>query len=204
MTPIRFGTFFLLTTLATAQQTSVSKPAKSNIPEPKPPVIDYNACPGKDRIVKHVKISHEDRIFSSWLDQRVSVGALKAGGEVTVLAGVNVIREPDRGLIKRTPNGTSLKPGDVVLRYGLHADGDSDFWSKEGWFTETFEETVEKGSSCGFTNNECTIVITQNGVKEWWVQVKTETDLTGWILAWRSTGDKNRASENFDQLCMLD
>ena len=196
--------FFLLATLAEAQQTSVPKPAKSSIPEPKLPLIDYNACPGKGRIVDHLKISHEDRIFSSWQEKRVSVGAVKAGEEVTVLAGVNVIREPDRGLIKRTPPGTSLKPGDVVLRYGVHADGDSDFWGNGGWFNETSEETVEKGSSCGFTNNECTIVITQNGVKEWWVQVKTGTGLTGWVLAWKSTGDKNRGSQNFDQLCMLD
>jgi len=204
MRAIRCGTFFLLATVATAQQTSISKPAKPNIPEPKLPVIDYNACPGKGRIVDNVKISSEDRIFSSWQDKRTSVGALKTGEEVTVLAGVNVIREPDRALINRTPGGSSLKPGDIVLRYGLHADGDWDFWSEGGWFTETFEEIVEKGSTCGFGKNQCTIVITQNGVKEWWVQVKTGAGLTGWVLASKTTGDKNRTSKNFSQLCLLD
>jgi hypothetical protein len=204
MSATELGTFLLLVTLATAQQTSVSKPIKSSISEPKLPVIDYNACPGKGQTVDHVKISRDDQIFSSWQDKRVSVGALKRGEEVTVLAGVNVIREPDRGLIFRTPNGSSLKPGDLVLRYGLHANGDSDFWSKGVWFTETFEEIVEKGSWCGFGENQCTIMITQNGMNEWWVQVKTETGLAGWVLARKPRADKNWRRENFDQLCMLD
>lgn len=195
---------FLMATLAIAQQTSVSKPAKSSIPEPKLPVIDYNACPGKGRIVDHFKISREDRMFSSWGDKRVSVGALKEGEEVTVLAGVNVIREPDRGLINRPPYGSSLKPGDLVLRYGFHADGESDFWGKGVWFTVNFEDVEEKGSFCGFGKNQCAIVITKNGVTEWWVQVKTVNGLTGWVLAWKSAPDKNRTSDNFSQLCMLD
>ncbi len=204
MIAIRLGTFFLMATLATAQQTSVSKPAKSSIPEPKLPVIDYNACPGKGRCVDHFKISREDPMFSSWEDKRVSVGALKVGEEVTVLAGVNVIREPDRGLINHPPYGSSLKPGDLVLRYGFHAVGESDFWAKGTWFTVNFEDIEEKGSFCGFGKNQCTVVITKNGVQEWWVQVKTDGGLTGWVLARKSTGDKGRASDNFSQLCGLD
>src|SRR5258708_13578739 len=98
MIAMRLGTFFLMATLATAQQTSVSKPAKSSIPEPKLPVIDYNACPGKGRCVDHFKISREDPMFSSWEDKRVSVGALKEGEEVTILAGDSVIHEPDKVL----------------------------------------------------------------------------------------------------------
>jgi hypothetical protein len=201
MIAIRLGAFFLLATLATAQQSSVSKPPKSSVPEPKLPVIDNDACPGKDRTVDHVKISHDDRIFSSWEDKRVSVGALKAGEEVTVLAGVNVIREPDRGFINRPPYGSSFKAGDLVLRYGFHADGESDFWGKGVWFKVNFEDIEERGSFCGSGKNQFTIVITKNGVKEWWVQVKTGSGLTGWVLAWKSTPDKNRASENFSQLC---
>ena len=132
MTAIRLGTFLLMATLATAQQTSVSKSAKSSFPEPKLPVIDYNACPGKDRIVPHFKIVKDDRIYSSWQDKRVPVGMLKAGDEATVLAGVNVIREPDRAVVKQLGSDAHpfLKAGDVVLRYGFHWDGESDFWGK--------------------------------------------------------------------------
>jgi hypothetical protein len=53
MIAIRLGAFFLMATLAAAQQTSVSKPPKASVPEPKLPVIDYDACPGKDRTVDH-------------------------------------------------------------------------------------------------------------------------------------------------------
>src|SRR5260370_4489826 len=183
MIAMRLGTFFLMATLATAQQTSVSKPAKSSITEPKVPVSDYNACPGKGRSVDHFKISREDRMFSSWEDKRVAVGALKAGEEVTVLAGVNVIREPDSGLINHPPYGSSLKPGDLVLRYGFHAVGESDFWVKGTWFTVNFEDIEEKGSFCGFGKNQCTVVVTKTGFHARRGQVKTDGALPRYVQA---------------------
>jgi hypothetical protein len=206
MTAIRLGTFLLMATLATAQQTSVSKSAKSSLPEPKLPVIDYNACPGKDHIVSHFRIVKDDRIYSSWQDKRVPVGMLKAGNEATVLAGVNVIREPDRAVVRQLGADAHpfLKAGDVVLRYGFHWDGESDFWGKGVWFTVNFEDIEEKDSFCGFGKDQCAIKITKNGVSEWWVQVKTDSDLTGWVLAYNFAGDKNSRSGNFGDLCSAD
>jgi hypothetical protein len=100
------------------------------------------------------------------------------------------------------PLSSSL--GDVVFRYGLYADGDWGFWGKGVWFTETFEEMVEKGSFCGFGKEGCTIEITKNGFKEWWVQVKTADGLTGWVRASKLTGDKSWHNGNFAELCRLD
>ncbi|HXM22734.1 MAG TPA: hypothetical protein VN948_15865 [Terriglobales bacterium] len=202
MVATRLLTFLLLATITIGQQAPASKSATSGIPEPELPVIDYNACPGKGRIVPRVRIRRNDRIYSSWQDKRALVGALKAGEEVTVLAGVNVIREPDRALVKQGITDSSLKLGDEVLGYGLHGDGYYDFWAKGVWFLEYFEVIAGKGDMCGFADkSQCTIVITKNGVKEWWLEVKTSNGRTGWVLARKFTGDKFLDSGNFDELC---
>jgi hypothetical protein len=207
MLALRLSALLPLATLATAQQTSVSPSPNPSISEPKLPAIDDKACPGKDRTVRQTKIVRPDEIYSSRRDKPLSVGELKSGDEVTVLAGVNVIREPDRAVVKHPGPDLAplLKPGDVVLRYGLHADGDSDFWAMGVWFTESYEQIIEKGSSCGFADKTlCTVEITKNGVKEWWVQVKTAKGVTGWVLASKRTEDKLWDDPNFSDLCMLD
>lgn len=188
--------------VATAQQTAPSKSATSSVPEPKLPVIDYKACPGEGRTVPNWKIKREDKIYSSWQGKRVLVGTLKAGEEVTVLAGVNVIRKPDRALVTQADGNLRLKPGDVVLLYGLHSDGYYDFWAKGIWFTYYYEAVAGKGNNCGFADkSQCTVTIINNGVKEWWVQVRVDSDPTGWVLARKSTGDRYWNSGNFDELC---
>jgi hypothetical protein len=77
---------------------------------------------------------------------------LKAGEEVTVLAGVNVIRAPDRALAKydgqvlaKDVSDVSLKRGDVFLIHEFRADGDYDFWAKGVWYTESHEDVSGKG-----------------------------------------------------------
>lgn len=111
-------------------------PTTADVPEPNLPVIDYKACPGEGSTTPDWKIQRKDRMYSSFLDKRTMVGPLNAGQKVTILAGVNVVREPDRALIRQPFEDLSLERGDVVLGYGDHADGNSDFWSKGVWFTE--------------------------------------------------------------------
>jgi hypothetical protein len=202
MIAIRLSAFLLLATLATAQQTAPSKSAKSNIPEPRLPVIDHKACPGEGRTVPDVKIERDDKIYSSWEDKRVLVGTLKAGEEVTVLAGVNVIREPDRASSKQPDADLSLVAGDEVLLYGDHSDGNYDAWAKGRWFTYFIETIAAKGDRCGFADkSQCTLVIIKNGVREWWVQVRTRTGSMGWMLAFKVTGDARWRSGNFGDIC---
>jgi hypothetical protein len=151
MLALRLSALLLLATLTTAQQTSAPPTANPNpiVPRPKLPFIDDKACPGKERTVPNVKIVRPDKMFSSWRDKRVLTATLKEGDEVTVLAGVNVIREPDRAIL-RFPNtdlASRLKPGDIVFRYGLHhPSGDWDSWGKGVWFMETYEEMQEKAA----------------------------------------------------------
>jgi hypothetical protein len=115
MIAIRLCALLVLAALGTAQQPSAPEPKSKKLP-----VIDYDACPGKGNPVPHVKIERDDQMYSSWQGKRIAVGPLKAGDEVTVLAGVNVIREPGRASITQPDAEHSLKPGDVVPVYGFH------------------------------------------------------------------------------------
>jgi hypothetical protein len=209
MAVIRVIAILLLTSLISAQEASVPETVHSNTPEPKLPFINYNACPGKGKTVPNVKIEKKTRIYPTWQGNGTPIGTLKAGEEVAVLGGANVIREPDAAVIKYVSphDGTpSLKVGDIALGYGVEPDevgGHVVFSSKGTWFTEWIESVAEKGR-CGFTSGfgpgGCTIDIVKDGVSEWWVQVKTTSGLTGWVLAEKSIGDK-RWYENFSDLC---
>ena len=114
---IRLGMLLLLATIATAQQTPPARSTNSSFSEPKLPVIDYDACPGKGRVVPNWKIKRNSPAYSSWQDRRTQTGTLKAGDKVTVLAGVNVTRKPDRILVTRSFPDLGLEPGDIILRY---------------------------------------------------------------------------------------
>ena len=205
MLTIRLIAILLLTSLATGQQPTNPKIGQSNIAKPELPVVDDYACPGKRNTVPNVKIDHDDRIYSSWQSNSKFVGKLYAGDKVTVLGGANVIREPDTAVIKYVgPNDSpSLKVGAVALGYGVDADENFVFWANGVWFGEWIETIAEKGQ-CGFRGGfglgGCTIDITQDGESEWWVQVKTSSGLTGWVVAAKFNGGK-RWYGNFSDLC---
>ena len=189
---------------ALPEQEHTGKLQATAIREPKLPIIDNDACPGRGRIVSNHKITRDDQIYSSYRDDRTVIGKLKAGETITVFAGVNVIREPDLAVMTQ-PDGVFLQPGDVVLGYSIHANGFMDFWAKDVWFQDNFESIVAKGSWCGFADKtQCDIQITQNGTSEWWVQVKTDNGATGWVRTGRLVGDQSWNSDNFGDLCNLD
>jgi len=206
MTAIRLIAFLLVTSLVSGQEASSPKIGQSNTPKPRLPVIDYNACPGKGKTVPNVKVSQDERIHPSWQGKRRSIGTLKAGEEVTVLGGVNVVREPDTAVIKYVgpaDDFSSLKVGDPALGYGVEADENVVFWSKGLWFAVWIEAVAEKGQCgfrLGFGQGGCSIDIIKDGVSEWWVQVNTSSGLTGWVLAEKFNGDK-RWYGNFSDLC---
>jgi hypothetical protein len=57
---------------------------------------------------------------------------------------------------------------------------------------------------CGFGKDNCNIQVISNGIKEWWVQVKTAKGGSGWVCASKVTGDKLWDNPNFRDLCTLD
>ncbi len=192
MSIARLVAILLLTSLAAGQRNDSA--ASSNISEPKLPVIDYDACPGKGDAIPNVKLVKGDRVYSS-PDNGKFVARLSAEEKVTVLAGANVIRQPDKAVIKYVSHDdTSLPPlkvGDIVLGYGWHVDGNMVLWARGIWFKENIEAVAEKGE-CGFGSfgpSGCTIDIVKDGVIEWWVQVRTSNGVSGWVLAVRYSGD---------------
>ena len=210
---VRLIAILLVASAAAGQQKDST--TSSDIAEPKLPVIDYDACPKRDPI-PNVKLVTDDLMYSS-PDKGKLVARLSVGDKVTVLAGANVVRQPDRAVIKYVsrddPSWPPLKVGDIVLSYGWHVDGNMVFWSKGVWFQEDIESVAEKGV-CGFTSGfgpgGCTIDIVKDGVIEWWVQVKTRNGVSGWVLAVKYNDDNRwyRWQGNFYDLlqdhCSLD
>ncbi len=200
MSKVRLFIFFFVATLGIAQQNSTTEWVK-----PQLPLVDYNACPDERMrsIVHRFELEKDSALYSSWRDNRSTIGGVKAGEQLALLGAVNVTREPDKALI--LPNGLRslvkaknlpFKDGNEVLRYGRNGEGYWNFWLNGVWFTEHYEKVVEKGSSCGFADeNECTIKIVESGVKEWWIQVKNRDGHVGWILADHGA---------FGDLCMAD
>lgn len=193
--------------LPTSERASTQGAAAPRVPEPRLPIIDHDGCPAASTPIRHFKIEQDDRLYSSWQGRGIVVATLKAGDEVTILSGLNIIRKPDRGVVRPSPyplNGTaSLKPGDVVLRYGLNGDYLWKYWGRGVWFAQSDETDVEKGSRCGFTDESgCTIAIVKNGVKERWLKIRTGDGRTGWVLADKRHGDKWWMSVNFGLVCL--
>jgi hypothetical protein len=208
MALVRLGAFLLIATLVAASQNSGPKSSKSPVAEPKLPVIDFDACGSPNPNIYsgepvHYKLQADDHLYSSWQVSRTLVRSLARGTEVTKIGAVNIIREPDRGVITGGVDD-SLRPlvrGDEVLGYGLHSDGLISFWGKGISFTEYYENIAFKGS-CGFADKtQCHINITKLGVQEWWMQLKTSDEVTGWILGSKQSGDKVSLGPNAGYAC---
>lgn len=201
---VGLGTFLVLVILAITSQAAVPRATEPAAQEPKLPYVDFKACGSGDfgpRLPQ--KLRWSDRLYSSWQRKRVFLGVIKRGEEVTMIAGVNVIYEPDKAVILRQPDSAPpLKPGETVLGYGYDADGTRSFWNNGVWFREDDEQVIEGNFPCGFADKTvCTIKIIHKGVQQWWVQVKTKAGSTGWVLAGKFDGDKAVYDPNFEQGC---
>jgi len=179
-----------------------SAQSKTNSPGPRLPVVTKDACPGKDRIVPRWKIKRPAQMFASWSQKSARNGTLDRGDEVTVMAGVSVTRKPDRISVTRPFADLSLKAGDVILRYGTDADGNADIWVQGQWHKKyDLSRTTEKDGT-GCQSDQCDSVVVEDGIKEWWVQVKTGENAVGWVLGFKSSLGKFSDSGNFDGLCL--
>ncbi len=178
--------------------------------EPKLPVIDEKACPLSNRRDSapdpmRTKLVKSEPLYSTWEEKRVPLATLKAGEEITIWHGVNLIREPDKVRVlrpSRADENPLLRPGEVVQGYGFRGDGTYMIWAKGVWTGDYHQQVVTKGSGCGFTDkSRCEFQIVENGIREWWVQVKTGKGVTGWVLAGKSIHDKTWSDANFGALC---
>src|ERR1700676_5134603 len=134
---------------------TVQHPPPVTSTEPKLPVIDDKACPGKGRVVANWKIKRNSTLYYSWQDRRSQTGTLKAGEKVTVLTGVHITREPDIILVTKPMPALNLKPGDIILRYDSLGEGAADFWAKGVWYEDgNLWTTIEKDGKTGCGTGE--------------------------------------------------
>jgi hypothetical protein len=174
-----------MATLGFAQQAPIQTlPKSGGAAEPSLPVIDYKACPFEGCTFRKWKVTKDSKMYSTWREGRTEVGRLKTGQEVTGVTGVHITRKPDRVVMKRAIADLGLKPGDVVLRYMYLGEGYYNTWFNGGWHkSEDCSFIAEKSAGdCG----DCLAIVTEEGDKEWWVEVKTSEGKAGWVLADRN------------------
>jgi hypothetical protein len=182
MIATRLPAALLLVTFAIAQQSATKAPAKPGIvAEPSLPVIDYNACPFEGCTFGKWKVKKHSTIYSSWRKGRAELAKLKPGDEVTGLTGVHITRKPDRILVKQAIPDLRLKPGDVVLRYMYLGEGFANVWFNGVWHKSEDCTFVTEMNASGCLR-DCAAIVTEEGVKDWWVKIKTSDGMVGWVL----------------------
>ena len=177
----RLGTLILLAITMTAQTPIAERKGETTgIDEPVLPVIYEKACPFEGCTFRQWTVKKPSKMYSSWQKNRSLVATLRAGEKVVGLTGVLISRKPDRFLVKRPIPHFSLTVGDVILQYAEWGEGAADLWAKGVWYKSFDWGETEDGNLILSDDN---VTIVEHGSREWWVQVKTASGKTGWVLA---------------------
>lgn len=173
---IVLSAIFLLGQCSYAQAT----PAGHVESEPKLPVVDENACPFEGCTFGPWKVTKDSTLYSAWESNRKIIATLKQGQNVTAITGVHITIKPDVIRITKAVPTLSLRAGDRVLRYMYHGEGFADIWANGKWTKEADCSfvTEKNGDGCG---RDCAGIVEQEGIKEWWVKVRIESGLIGWV-----------------------
>ena len=97
----------------------------------------------------------------------------------------------------------TLKPGDEVLRYGLNSDGNWNLWAEGAWHKLNSGRWSTKAASAASATKAWVTSPLLRGVKERWIEVRTNTGQEGWVLMEKTT-DRIWHSGTFGDLCILD
>lgn len=152
----------------------------SSAQAPQLPVVDYKACPFEGCTFQKWIVTRDTPVFSTWRDDRKALGTTLKKGEIVIgLTGVHITNEPDRIAIRQPIPELHVQPGDIIFRYMEHGEGSCDLWAKGQW---------QKDYDCSFVTEpdrsgclrDCAAVVTSQGKKDWWVQVKTPQGAIGW------------------------
>lgn len=147
--------------------------------EPPLPVIDTNACPFEGCTFRKWPAIKDAAIFSSWKKDRKQIAIVRKGQIVTGLTGVHITLEPDRAKVLKPIPDLGVKPGDIILRYMYEGEGYANIWTNGKWHKDYDCSFLKEKDGSGCTR-DCSAVVVSDGRKEWWVQVKTQQEATGW------------------------
>ncbi len=121
-------------------------------------------------------------MYSSGRNDRTKTGKLTSRQKLVVLAGIDIVRQPDKILVTKGKPDLGLNPGDTILRYQIFGEGEASIWAK-GNLVRSFQglwSTIES-NGCAVSDG-CDSLVIENGIREQWIQIETETGLTGWVL----------------------
>ena len=189
--------FIFIATLALGQQSQSpsGSSAETGNGEPSLPVIDYNACPFEGCSFRKWKVLRESTMYSTWEEKRVEISRLKPGQEVTGITGVHITSRPDRILVKKEIPNLGLNPGDIIFRYMYVGEGFANIWTKGTWHKEADCSFLKEKNGDGCTR-DCAAIVTEEGVKNWWVNIKTSDGKMGWVLAEDNFGGMDALGPN--------
>jgi hypothetical protein len=123
---------------------------------------------------------HQDSIlYTSWKPGRVPIGRLTKGEIVKGITGVHITKKPDRIPVFQAIPELGLRPGDVILRCMYLGEGFANIWAN-GKCVKEIDCTLVSEKRGGGCLRDCPAVVEEDGVKEWWVQVKASSGKIGW------------------------
>jgi hypothetical protein len=183
---------FLVTSLADAQKSPPKSVQEDRSEPPVLPVIDEDACPFEGCTFGEWTVTKETPLYSSWKKDRVETGRLRKGEKVAGLTGVHITEKPDTIRVLKDIPELSLKRGDTFYRYMYRGEGFADIWAHGEWKKETDCSFVTEKETGGCLR-DCSAQVVEDGVKEWWVKVRTKSGREGWT----------KAADNFDGMDSL-
>jgi len=139
-------------------------------------------------------------VYSSWRNDRTKIGKLTSRQKLVVLAGIDIVRQPDKILVTKGKPDLGLNPGDTILRYQIFGEGEASIWAKGNWYDRYSLWSTIESNGCAVSDG-CDSLVIENGIREQWIQIETETGLTGWVLDRKFTRGVLWDSGVFGQLC---
>ncbi len=143
------------------------------------PQVDRNACPFECCQFGRWTATRKITVYSDWRRSRRPLFDIKNGEAVTAVTGVFVTYRPGRLRALKDIPELHVRAGDTVLTYMYNGEGYFDFWvnghsgNDQIYTAVPCADAPEKG-----TEPFCAV---DNGDKEWWVRIHTNSGRTGWV-----------------------
>jgi hypothetical protein len=186
MLPFAFVLCFLLQSTAIvveAPQQPAPKPyvaPYTSMPQPpKLPKVDLHSCPFEGCQFGKWTAKSKVVVYSTWVFGRKPIATLAKGDEVTALTGVNVVREPGKGVFDRNVPLYGASKGDAAYMYQNCGEGEVDVWVHARFIKcADLNFSSSSGEGC---QKDCDGRWLSLGRSEWWVQIRLKDGTTGWV-----------------------